>query len=75
MLDSCRITRNVFLGSEVLDTLNYRGQGYDGAGSVAGKDKALQVKIAAVVSFKKQCIRKTMGKIEEITNLFNFSVP
>ena len=75
------------------------GQGYDGAGAVAGKDNALQVKIPRInpkpfyklwsrprpfhklwsslpvfVSRKRQCVRKSMGEIKEVTYLINFLV-
>ena len=39
---------NEFLGSVGLDILECRGQGYDGAGTVAGKDKGLQAQIRRV---------------------------
>ena len=41
-------TINKFLGSVGLDILDCHGQGYDGAGAVAGKDKGLQAQICRV---------------------------
>ena len=41
-------TINEFLGSVGLDILDCRGQGYDGAGAFAGKDKGLQTQIRIV---------------------------
>ena len=41
-------TINEFLGSAGLDILECRGQGYDGAGAVAGKDKVLWTQIRRV---------------------------